>query len=331
MGQKLKIMKAIVCKEFGPPEKLSYEELALPAPGPTQVRIKVEAAGVNFPDVLIIQNKYQFKGTPPFAPGGEVCGTVIEVGSKVSSPKVGERVAALTMSGGFAQECNAPAAACVAVPDSMSSAIAAGFHLVYGTVIHALKDRGQLAQGENLLVLGASGGVGLGAVQIGKIMGARVIAAASSPEKLAVCKEQGADELIDYSKELLKDAVKKLTGGKGADVIFDPVGGQFAQDAFSCINWKGRHLVIGFASGPIPEIALNRLLLKGAASLGVFWGAFTQREPEAQAANVRQLYDWVAQGKLKPLITREYPLAQGAQALRDMMERKVTGKVVLMA
>ena len=324
-------MKAIVCKEFGPPEKLVFEELPLRAPGPTEVRVRMEAAGVNFPDVLVIQNKYQFKGTPPFAPGGEICGVIIEVGTKVTQWKVGDRVAALTLQGGFAEECVVPAAACVAVPAGMSASIAAAFHLVYGTVIHALKDRGQLQPGETLLVLGASGGVGLGAIQLGKIMGARVIAAASSPEKLALSKEQGADEVIDYSKESLKDAMKKLTGGNGADVIFDPVGGQFAQDSFSCIAWKGRHLVIGFASGPIPEIALNRLLLKGCASIGVFWGAFIQREPEAQAANVRQLYRWFEDGKLKPLVSREYPLAQGAQALRDMADRKVLGKVVLVA
>lgn len=324
-------MKALVCKEFGPPEKLVFEELALRKPGPSEVRIKVAAAGVNFPDVLIIQNKYQFKGTPPFAAGGEVCGEIIEVGAKVTQWKVGDRVAALTMQGGFAEECIAPAVACVAVPDAMSAVVAAGFHLVYGTVIHALKDRGQLQPGETLLVLGASGGVGLAAVQLGKLMGARVIAAASSAEKLALCKAQGADELIDYSTESLKDAVKKHTGGNGADVIFDPVGGQFAQDSFSCIAWCGRHLVVGFASGPIPEIALNRLLLKGCASLGVFWGAFIQREPDKQAANVRQLYAWFEQGRLAPIVTKTYPLAAGGQALRDMMERKVSGKVVLVA
>ncbi|MGQ0529222.1 MAG: NADPH:quinone oxidoreductase family protein [Panacagrimonas sp.] len=322
-------MKAIVCKEFGPTETLVFEDLPLRATGPAEERIKVEAAGVNFPDVLIIQNKYQFKGTPPFAPGGEVCGTILEVGAKVTQWKVGDRVAALTMQGGFAEECIAPAMACVAVPATMSSAVAAAFHLVYGTVIHALQDRGELKSGETLLVLGASGGVGLGAVQLGKLMGARVIAAASSDDKLALCKAQGADALINYNTQSLKDEVKKLTQGKGADVIFDPVGGQYAQDAFSCINWKGRHLVVGFAAGPIPEIALNRLLLKGCDSRGVFWGAFIQREPDKQAANVRQLYQWFEDGKLSPLVSKQYPLAQGAQALRDMADRKVTGKVVL--
>lgn len=325
-------MKAIVCKEFGPPEKLVFEEFPSRAPGAHEVRIRVHAAGVNFPDVLVIQNKYQFKGTPPFVPGGEVCGTIVELGAKVTQWKVGDRVAALTMvAGAFAEECTVPAAACLPVPESMSASVAAGFHLVYGTVMHALKDRGQLQPGENLLVLGASGGVGLAAVQLGKIMGARVIAAASSPEKLALCHEQGADELVDYLKESLKDGVKKRTGGNGADVIFDPVGGQYAQDSFSCINWKGRHLVVGFASGAIPEIALNRLLLKGCSSVGVFWGAFIQREPQVQAENVRQLYRWFEEGRLRPLVSKEYPLAQGAQALRDMADRKVTGKVVLVA
>ena len=324
-------MKAVVCKRFGPPEDLVFEELPLRAPGPQEVRIKVHAAGVNFPDVLIIQNKYQFRGTPPFAPGGEVCGEIVEVGDKVSRWKPGDRVAALTMQGGFAEECIAPEQACVPVPDSMSAAQAAAFHLVYGTVIHALQDRGQLQPGETLLVLGASGGVGIGAIQLGKLMGARVIAAASSAEKLEACRAQGADEVINYREQPLKEAVKQLTGGQGADVIFDPVGGQFAQDAFSCINWKGRHLVIGFAAGDIPEIALNRLLLKGCASLGVFWGAFIQREPEAQAANVAKLYQWFEAGQLEPVISAEYPLAEGARALRDMMDRKVTGKVVLLA
>lgn len=322
-------MKALVCTEFGPPEKLVYQDLPLRKPGATEVRVRVAAAGVNFPDVLIIQNKYQFKGTPPFAPGGEVCGTVVEVGSKVTRVKTGDRIAALTLQGGFAEECVVPEAACVNVPAAMSDAVAAGFYLAYGTVIFALRQRAQLRAGETLLVLGASGGVGLAAVQIGKLMGARVIAAASADDKLALCTREGADAVINYAQEPLKDAVKRLTGGQGADVIFDPVGGQLAQDSFSCIAWNGRHLVIGFASGTIPEVALNRLLLKNCASLGVFWGAFIQREPEAQADNVRQLHRWVEDGQLKPLVSRQYPLAQGAQALRDMMERKVAGKVVL--
>jgi NADPH2:quinone reductase len=322
-------MKAIICTEFGLPEKLVYGDMPAPRPGANEVLIQVEAAGINFPDVLIIQDKYQFKGKPPFVPGAEVCGHIVETGAKVSQWKVGDRVAALCMQGAFAEQVTAPAVACVPVPDAMDAATAAGFHLAYGTVIYALKQRGQLKPGETLLVLGASGGVGLAAVQLGKLMGARVIAAASSAEKLAICREQGADETVDYAQESLKDAVKKLTGGQGADVIFDPVGGELAQDCFSCINWEGRYLVIGFAAGAIPEIAANRLLLKGASAVGVFWGAFVNREPQVQAGNVRQLYAWHQEGRLKPLVSRRYPLAEGAQALRDMMERKVAGKVAL--
>jgi NADPH2:quinone reductase len=206
---------------------------------------------------------------------------------------------------------------------------AAGFPFVYGTTLHALKQRGQLKAGETLLVLGAAGGVGLAAVQVGKLMGARVIAAASSADKLAICKQHGADEVVNYSSESLKEAVKKLTKGQGADVIYDPVGGDLAQDCFSCINWNGRYLVIGFAAGKIPEVALNRLLLKGAAAVGVFWGAFVAREPKLNWENFQQLFAWYGEGKLKPHISKAYPLAQAATALRDMLERKVTGKVIL--
>jgi NADPH2:quinone reductase len=319
----------MLSKAVGGPDTLVLDELPDPRPGKGEVVIAVKACGVNFPDVLIIQNKYQFKGTPPFVPGGEACGKILEVGTKVTRWKVGDRVTGLCMQGGFAEEAVLPADNCIPSPPGMSAAEAAGFPLVYGTVIYALKQRGELKKGETLLVLGAAGGVGLAAVQLGKIMGARVIAAASSAEKVALCKAQGADEGIDYSKEDFKDAVKKLTGGQGADVIFDPVGGQLAQDCFSAINWKGRYLVIGFADGKIPEVALNRLLLKGAAAVGVFWGAFVAREPAEQAANIEQLFAWYAEGKFKPYVSKQYPLAQGAQALRDMMERKVTGKVVL--
>lgn len=322
-------MKAIVCKEFGAPEKLVYEEFPLPPPGANEVRIKVTAAGVNFPDALIIQNKYQFKAVPPFVPGAEVAGTVLAVGARVKHLAVGDTVAALAQVGGYAEEINAPAEGAMKLPPGFDPVAAAGFGLAYGTTLHALKQRGQLKPGETLLVLGAAGGVGLAAVQIGKRMGARVIAAASSAEKLAVCREQGADELIDYSKESLKEAVKKLTRGQGADVIYDPVGGELAQEGFSSIAWNGRYLVIGFAAGTIPDVALNRLLLKGAAAVGVFWGAFVAREPAVNAANIAELLGWIADSSLKPYISKRYPLAQGATALRDMMDRKVTGKVVL--
>lgn len=322
-------MKAIVCTELGGPEKLIYQELALPAPGAGEVRIQVAAAGINFPDTLMIQGKYQLKATPPFTPGAEVAGVVAEVGAKVTSLAVGDRVAALLAYGGYAEAVNAPADSVMRLPDGFDLTMAAGFPLVYGTTIHALKQRGRLKPGETLLVLGAAGGVGLAAVQLGKIMGARVIAAASSPEKLALCREQGADEVIDYSKESLKEAVKTLTKGQGADVIFDPVGGALAQDCFSAIAWNGRYLVIGFAAGSIPEIALNRLLLKGASAIGVFWGSFVVREAKLNAENFAQLFAWHAEGRLKPYISKTYPLANGAQALLDMQARKVTGKVVL--
>ncbi|WP_293002956.1 NADPH:quinone oxidoreductase family protein [Nevskia sp.] len=322
-------MKAIVCRELGGPETLELRDITLPPPAPNEVRIQVAAAGVNFPDTLQIAGKYQFKATPPFTPGAEVSGVITAVGAKVSAFQVGDRVATLIPIGGYAEEVNAHADGVLKLPDSFDLIEAAGFTLVYGTTIHALKQRGQLKAGETLLVLGAAGGVGLSAIQIGKLMGARVIAAASSAEKLALCKAQGADEVIDYTKESLKEAVKKLTKGQGADVIYDPVGGELAQDCFSAINWNGRYLVIGFAAGTIPEIALNRLLLKGAAALGVFWGAFVVREAKLNAENFAQLFAWHAEGKLKPFISKQYPLANAADAMNDLLARKVTGKAVL--
>ena len=244
-------------------------------------------------------------------------------------PKQARHSPALLMSGGMAEEVLLPANRLWHIPDAMPHDIAAAFILTYGTSWHALKDRAHLKAGETLLVLGAAGGVGLAAVQLGKLMGARVIAAASSDEKLALCKEQGADELVNYTSESLKEAVKGLTKGQGADVIYDPVGGELAQDCFSAINWNGRYLVIGFAAGKIPEVALNRLLLKGASAVGVFWGAFVAREPKANWENFQQLFGWYSEGKLRPHISKRYPLAQAAVALNDMLSRKVTGKIVL--
>jgi NADPH:quinone reductase len=322
-------MKAIICRELGPPEKLVFDEVKEPAMGPGDVRIAVRGAGVNFPDTLIIQGKYQFKGTPPFTPGAELAGTVLAVGERVKHVQAGDRVAALVTVGAYAEQVVAAGDSVIPLPRDMDLVMAAGFPLVYGTTLYALKQRGQLKPGETLLVLGAAGGVGLAAVQLGKLMGARVIAAAGSSEKLALCKQHGADELIDYSKESLKEAVKKLTRGQGADVIYDPVGGELAQDCFSAINWNGRYLVIGFAAGTIPEIAANRLLLKGASAVGVFWGAFTVREPQASMENFQQLFAWAASGQLKPHISKTYPMSQAGQALRDMLDRKVTGKIVL--
>ncbi|WP_029919021.1 NADPH:quinone oxidoreductase family protein [Nevskia soli] len=322
-------MKAIICRELGPPEKLVFDEVKEAPMGPGEVRIAVKGAGVNFPDTLIIQGKYQMKAAPPFTPGAEVAGTVLAVGEKVKHVKVGDPVAAIVPVGGYAEQVVASGDSVMPLPPGMDLVAAAGFPLAYGTTLHALKQRGQLKAGETLLVLGAAGGVGLSAVQVGKLMGARVIAAASSPEKLALCKQQGADEVIDYSKESLKEAVKKLTRSQGADVIYDPVGGELAQDCLSAINWNGRYLVIGFAAGTIPEIATNRLLLKGASAVGVFWGAFVAREPKASLENFQQLFGWVASGQLKPYVSKTYPMREAGQALRDMQDRKVTGKIVL--
>ena len=322
-------MKAIVCKTFGPPESLTLEEVKSRAPGKSEVRIAVKAAGVNFPDTLIIQGKYQLKAEPPFTPGGEIAGEVVEVGEKIKHVRPGDAVAALVPTGGYAEEVIAAGDTVIPLPRGMAMNDAAAFPFVYGTSLHALKQRANLKAGETLLVLGAAGGVGLAALQIGKLMGARVIAAASSAEKLALCKQHGADEVVNYSTESLKEAVKKLTKGQGADVIYDPVGGDLAQDCFSCINWNGRYLVVGFAAGKIPEVALNRLLLKGAAAVGVFWGAFVAREPKANWENFQQLFAWYGEGKLKPHVSATYPLADAPRALRDMLERKVTGKVVL--
>ncbi|HZP12304.1 MAG TPA: NADPH:quinone oxidoreductase family protein [Nevskiaceae bacterium] len=322
-------MKAIVCKQLGMPEQLAFEDVTLPAVKPTEVKIQIKGAGVNFPDTLIIQGKYQLKATPPFTPGGEVAGVVLEVGEKVKHLRAGDAVAALVPTGAYAEEVIAPADGVMPLPRGMDFKDAAAFPFVYGTTIHALKQRGQLKSGETLLVLGASGGVGLAAVQLGKLMGAKVIAAASSPEKLEVCKQHGADMLIDYSKTSLKEEIKKLTKGQGADVIYDPVGGALGEECLSCIAWNGRYLVIGFASGPIPNLAANRLLLKGAAAVGVFWGAFVMREPKANWENFQQLFQWYGEGRLKPYISQTAPLADAPKILREMMERKVTGKVVL--
>jgi NADPH2:quinone reductase len=291
--------------------------------------LSVKAASVNFPDVLIIQNKYQFKPPLPFSPGSELAGVVKEVGAGVAGFKPGDKVIAFTTYGAFAEEAKTEAARLLPLPQGMDFVTGAAFLLTYATSDHALRDRGALRAGETLLVLGAAGGVGLAALQLGKLMGARVIAAASSDDKLAFCKSQGADEVVNYSKESLKESVKKLTKGQGADVIYDPVGGDLTQDCFSCINWNGRHLVVGFAAGKIPEVALNRLLLKGAAAVGVFWGAFVAREPKVNWENFQQLFAWYAEGKLKPHVSKAYPLAQAGAALRDMLERKVTGKIVL--
>ena len=322
-------MKAIICAEWGGPETLQLLDVALPEPGPKPVRVRVAAAGVNFPDVLIIQKKYQVQPTLPFSPGAEIAGSITAVGSEVKGLSVGMPVAALCGTGGFAEECVVDAALCMPLPANVSMPLAASLVLAYGTSWHALRDRGALQAGETLLVLGAAGGVGLAAVEIGKAIGARVIAAASSAEKLDVCREHGADECIDYSQQDLREALKRSTGGKGVDVVFDPVGGSFSEAAFRSIAWRGRHLVVGFADGNVPALPLNLALLKGASLVGVFWGDFAKREPQNNAAGIKEILGWIAKGVLKPRISRQYSLAEAPLALMDMAARKVIGKVVV--
>jgi NADPH2:quinone reductase len=324
-------MKALLCKSYGLPDTLVYEDTADPVPGPGQVVVDMKAAGVNFPDVLIIQNKYQFKPALPFSPGSEMAGIVSAVGEGVTHVKVGDHVIGSCGHGAFAEKVLVPAAKTIPMPAGLPFDVAAAFTLTYGTSYHALKDRAALKAGETVLVLGAAGGVGLAAIEIAKAMGATVIAAASTDEKLAVCKDHGADSLINYATEDLRERLKALTNGKGPDVIYDPVGGQYAEPAFRSIAWRGRYLVVGFANGEIPRLPFNLALLKGAAIVGVFWGQFVATEPKNFQADLKEMFALVAQGKLRPHISGEYPLAQGARALNDMMNRKVMGKVVITA
>ena len=323
-------MKAVLCKEYGPPEKLSVEEVPDLTPGKGQVVVAVKACGVNFPDTLIIQGKYQFKPPLPFSPGGEVAGVVKSVGEGVTNVKPGDPVIAFASWGGFAEEMVAEAAQLIPIPPGLDFPTASAFVLTYGTSIHALKDRAQIQPGETLLVLGAAGGVGLSAIEIGKILGARVIAAASSQEKLDVCREHGADDLINYATEDLKERLKELTNGKGVDVVYDPVGGSYSEVALRNTAWNGRYLGIGFTAGDIPRIPLNLPLLKGCSIVGVFWGAFAGRNPGGNRRNLLELLGWLREGKLKPYISATYPLEGAAQALQEIMDRKVKGKVVLL-
>ena len=323
-------MKAVLCKEYGPPESLVIEDIPSPRPGKGQVVITVKACGVNFPDTLIIEGKYQFKPALPFSPGGEVSGIVKELGEGVNTVKVGDRVIAFTGWGGFAEEVVTEAAKLIPIPGDIDFATAASFTLVFGTAHHALKDRAHIKPGETLLVLGAAGGVGLASVELGKLMGARVIAAASNEEKLEVCKQHGADDVINYTNEDLRESIKTLTGGNGVDVIVDPLGGNYSEPALRSIAWNGRFLVIGFAAGDIPRIPLNLTLLKGCSIVGVFWGSFTEHEPRHNQENLQELLTWLAEGKLKPHISATYPLERAAGALNDVLNRKVKGKVVLL-
>jgi NADPH2:quinone reductase len=324
-------MKAVLCRHYGPPDSLCFEDIESPQPGPGEVVISTRAASVNFPDVLIIQNKYQFKPPLPFSPGSELAGVVKAVGEGVTAWKAGDRVMAFTTYGAFAEEVKTEAGRLLPLPEGMSFETGAAFVLTYGTSDHALRDRGALRAGETLLVLGAAGGVGLAAIEIGKALGARVIACASSTEKLAVCRSHGADELIDYSREDLRERIKALTDGRGVDVVYDSVGGAYSEPAFRSLAWRGRLLVVGFAAGDIPRLPLNLALLKGAAVVGVFWGDFTRREPKVFAASMRQLGEWYREGKLKPHVSETFPLAKAADALNLMAARQVKGKVVLTA
>jgi NADPH:quinone reductase len=322
-------MKAILCRQYGPPETLSLEEVRSPLPARGQVVVQVAAAAVNFPDTLIIQNKYQFKPPLPFSPGGEVAGTVKLVGEGVTGLSPGDRVLAVCTWGGYAEEVVVPAPAVTRLPDGVGFDEAAALTLAYGTTYHALKDRAELRPGETLLVLGAAGGTGLAAVEFGRQMGARVIAAASTDEKLAVCRAAGADECINYTTEDLRERLKAITGGKGVDVVYDPVGGAYTELAVRSLGWKGRLLVIGFAAGDIPKIALNLTLLKGASIVGVFYGAFVQAEPQAAAANLQEMLRMLAAGELRPTVTERHPLSEAPRVLRAFMERRIMGKVVL--
>ena len=321
-------MRAILCKEYGPADKLVIEDIKSPEAKGSGVKVRVRAAGLNFPDTLIIEGKYQIKPPMPFSPGGEMAGEVIAVGEKVTRFKVGDRVMGLTGYGAFAEEVVVAETNLLPVPDAMSDEEAAAFTMVYGTSYHALKQRAQLKEGETLLVLGASGGVGLSAVELGKVMGARVIAAASSAEKLEVAREAGADELVNYSEEPLKEAVKKLARN-GVDVIYDPVGGDFTEQALRCMGWEGRHLIIGFAAGDIPKIPANLTLLKGCSVVGVFWGNFTMKQPQDSAQNMKELLGMYSEGKLHPRISEVYPFESYVDALNALTGRKAIGKVVL--
>jgi NADPH2:quinone reductase len=322
-------VKAVLCKAYGPPESLVVEDVPSPTPGPGDVIISAKAASVNFPDVLIIQNKYQVKPPLPFSPGSEVAGVVKTIGDGVEGVKSGDKVMAVTTYGAFAEEVKTPATRLVPIPDGMDYPTAAAFLLTYGTSEHALRDRGQLKAGETLLVLGAAGGVGIAAIEIGKALGARVIACASTEDKLAVCREHGADATVNYASEDLRERITDLTAGKGIDVVYDAVGGSYTEPALRSLAWRGRLLVVGFAAGEIPRIPLNLALLKGCSIVGVFWGDFARREPKLFAESVRRLGEWYREGKLKPHISATFPLDQAAEALKLMAARKVKGKVVL--
>ncbi len=323
-------MKALTCIEHGLADKLKLvQDWPEPELGDNDVLIEVKAAGLNFPDVLIIQGKYQFQPDMPFIPGGECSGVVAAVGAKVSKYQVGDKVLSMGAAGAFCAQIAANESAVFPMPEGLSFEQAAGISITYFTSYYALKQRAQLQAGETLLVLGAAGGVGTTAIELGKLMGARVIAAASTEEKLALCKSLGADEVINYNEVSLKDTIKELTGGKGVDVVYDPVGGDYAEPAIRGMAWKGRYLVIGFASGPIPKIPLNLTLLKGCSIVGVFWGRFSMEEPEENRKNIEELWEMFAQGKISPVVTDSFSIEQYEDAFNCLIERRARGKVIM--
>lgn len=322
-------MKAALCKSLDGPDGVSIEEIAEPQAGAGEVVVRVRAAALNFFDTLITRGKYQTKPDLPFSPGGEIAGVVESLGAGVTGVAAGDRVAASLTFGGAREKVVLPAASLIPVPDSVSDAVAASVSVTFGTAIHGLKDRGHVKPGETVAVLGASGGAGQAAIEIAKVMGARVIAGASSDEKVALCRELGADEGVNYDAVNLKDALKSLTGGRGVDVIYDCVGGVYAEPAVRALAWEGRFLVVGFAAGDIPKIPLNLLMLKGASAIGVFWGEAVRRDPAAHRANMIEVLDWVAAGRLVPRIHATYPLAEIREAIGVLDRREAAGKVVL--
>ncbi|MFT5571597.1 MAG: NADPH2:quinone reductase [Cryomorphaceae bacterium] len=323
-------MKAIVCKELGLADKLQLvDDWPTPELGPEDVLIDVKAAGLNYPDCLIIQGKYQVQPELPFIPGGECAGIVKAVGADVKRLKAGDQVISMAQTGAFSEEIASHQSMVFPMPEGLSFQQAAGVSITYFTSYHALKQRANIQPGETILILGAAGGVGTTAIELAKLMGATVIAAASTDEKLALCKQLGADHLLNYNEVSLKDAVKEITGGKGVDVVYDPVGGDYSEQAVRCMAWNGRFLVIGFASGPIPKIPLNLTLLKGCSIMGVFWGRFTSEEPNVHLQNIQQLWTYFAQGKLTPLVTDCFPSEQYEDAFNCLLERRARGKVII--
>jgi NADPH2:quinone reductase len=322
-------MKALLCTRYGTPDDLEFSDIADPVPRPGEAVVRIAAAALNFFDTLIIAGKYQYKPAMPFSPAAEFAGTVERIGASVSDLKPGDGVLGYAGYGAARERIAISAERLVKIPDAVDFDRAAGLCVTYGTTLHALKDRAQLKPGETLAVLGASGGVGLAAVELGKLMGAHVIACASSAEKIKFAREHGADDGIDYGKDDLKDALRRATDGRGADVIYDPVGGAYSEAALRSIAWLGRFLVVGFAAGEIPKLPLNLVLLKGCNVLGVFWGSWIERDPAGHRANTRQLLDWMAQGKLSSHVHAAYPLAEAAAALKAIAARKVMGKVIL--